>query len=292
MSLIHLELLVPVVQLILEVVDIVLGDNQLILSVLQLCTGIIKEVGLDVTAVVRPHQLIIQLFDTHLKVVVLLEELSVFLLDVFDEVGLGVHLVIILLHASVLVGASHRDLLKHGAHVLGVACRERPTRVVSRTLRGTYGNQVLTPCYAALVSNGEQGNSGAVKARQVALTKLHEGLVGSPLQSVIEVVARSCDEPNSHARVRRVSWDIHMDLATSMPELTVQEATVCGSRCVVKAVQHISEQGREAGTVQPVATKPSVRSEGGVGVVSIYQKQGRNESTFPLSNRDNKQNSA
>jgi hypothetical protein len=125
MSLIHLELLVPVVQLILEVVDIVLGDNQLILSVLQLCTGIIKEVGLDVTAVVRPHQLIIQLFDTHLKVVVLLEELSVFLLDVFDEVGLGVHLVVILLHASVLVGASHRDLLKHGAYVLGVACRER-----------------------------------------------------------------------------------------------------------------------------------------------------------------------
>jgi hypothetical protein len=57
-------------------------------------------------------------------------------------------------------------------------------------------------------------------------------------------------------------------------------------------VQHISEQGREAGTVQPVATKPSVRSEGGVGVVSIYRKQGRNESTFPLSNRDNKQNSA
>jgi hypothetical protein len=37
-------------QLGLEVVDIVLGDGQLVLSVLQPCTGIIKEVGLDITA--------------------------------------------------------------------------------------------------------------------------------------------------------------------------------------------------------------------------------------------------
>jgi hypothetical protein len=44
---------------------------------------------------------------------------------------------------------------------------------------------------------------------------------------------------------------------------------VHGSPRVVKVVQHISEKGREAGVVQPVATKPSVGSDGGVGVVSI-----------------------
>jgi hypothetical protein len=76
------------VQLALEMVDIVLGDGQLIWSVLQPCTGIIKEIDLDVTAVVRPHQLIVQLLDVRLKAVVLLVELSVALLDVFDEVVL------------------------------------------------------------------------------------------------------------------------------------------------------------------------------------------------------------
>jgi hypothetical protein len=90
----HLELLIP---LILEVVDIVLGDGQLILGVLQPCTGIVKEVGLDIMAAVRPHQLIVQLHDAHLKAVVLLEELSVALLDIFDEVVLGSHLVVMLL---------------------------------------------------------------------------------------------------------------------------------------------------------------------------------------------------
>jgi hypothetical protein len=38
----------PLVQLILEMVDIVLGDGQLILGVLQPCMGIIKEANLDV----------------------------------------------------------------------------------------------------------------------------------------------------------------------------------------------------------------------------------------------------
>jgi hypothetical protein len=47
------------VQLVLEVVDIVLGDGQLILGVLQLCMGVIKEVSLDIMAAVCPHQLII-----------------------------------------------------------------------------------------------------------------------------------------------------------------------------------------------------------------------------------------
>jgi hypothetical protein len=90
----RLELHVP---LILEVVDIVLGDGQLILGVLQPCTGVVKEVGLDIMAAVRPHQLIVQLHDAHLKAVVLLEELSVALLDIFDEVVLGSHLVVMLL---------------------------------------------------------------------------------------------------------------------------------------------------------------------------------------------------
>jgi hypothetical protein len=34
-------------------------------------------------------------------------------------------------------------------------------------------------------------------------------------------------------------------------------------------VQHIPEQGQEIGMVQPIAMKPSVGSEGGIGVV-IY----------------------
>jgi hypothetical protein len=52
-----------------------------------------------------------------------------------------------------------------------------------------------------------------------------------------------------------------------MPELTVRMATVRGSPCVAKAVQHISEQHRETGMVEPVTTKPSIGSESGVGVV-------------------------
>jgi hypothetical protein len=44
LSLTHLELLVSLVQLGLEVVDIALGSGQLILSVLQSGAGVIKEV--------------------------------------------------------------------------------------------------------------------------------------------------------------------------------------------------------------------------------------------------------
>jgi hypothetical protein len=75
--------------------------------------------------------------------------------------------------------------------VLGVACREYPTRIVSLALRVTNGGQALTPNCVALVPNGKQGNDGAVKARQVALTKLQEGLVGNPLQSVVVVITLS-----------------------------------------------------------------------------------------------------
>jgi hypothetical protein len=81
------------------VVDIVLGDGQLVLSVLQSCTCIVKKVSLDVATMVRPHQLVVQLLDMCLKMVVLLKELSVALLDVLDKAVLFVHLVIVLLQA-------------------------------------------------------------------------------------------------------------------------------------------------------------------------------------------------
>jgi hypothetical protein len=112
------------VQLGVEVVNIALGDGQLVLSVLQPSAGIVKEVGLEVTAAISPYQLIVQLLDTRLKVGVLLIKLSVTLLNVLDGTVLGLH----------LVGARRRDLLKQGANMLDVACRERPTRVVGQKL--------------------------------------------------------------------------------------------------------------------------------------------------------------
>jgi hypothetical protein len=62
-------------------------------------SGIVKEARLDVATVVRPHQLIIQRLDTHLKMMVLLEELSVALLDVLDNTVLFLHPIIVLLQA-------------------------------------------------------------------------------------------------------------------------------------------------------------------------------------------------
>jgi hypothetical protein len=120
----------------------------------------------------------------------------------------------------------------------------------------------------------------------VALIELREGLVGNPLQGVIEVVAGGRGEPGCHARVRRVGRDVHVDLAASTPELTVWAAMVCGSLCVTKTVEHVPEQGRKVETVQPVTTEPSVGPEGGVGVVVHLLKTRKNESTFHPLNRD------
>jgi hypothetical protein len=57
----------------------------------------------------------------------------------------------------------------------------------------------------------------------------------------------------------------------------IRMTTVRGSPRVAKAVQHVPEQHQKNGTVQPVATKPSVSSKGGVGVVvhllKIKEKQ-------------------
>jgi hypothetical protein len=61
MSLTRFQLLVSLVQLGLEVVDVALGDGQLILSVLQSGAGVIEVVGLEVTAAISPHQLIVKL---------------------------------------------------------------------------------------------------------------------------------------------------------------------------------------------------------------------------------------
>jgi hypothetical protein len=64
-----------------------------------------------------------------------------------------------------------------------------------------------------------------------------------------------------------VSRDVHVDLAASTPELMVRAATVRGSPRVAETVQHVSKQGQKAGMVQPVAPKPSIGPEGGIGAV-------------------------
>jgi hypothetical protein len=235
------------VQLGLKVVDVALGGGQLVLNVLQPSVGIVKEVGLDVTDVISPHQLIIQLLDMRLQALVLLKELSVALLNVLDELVLGLYLVGVLLQAKALVSTSRGDLLKQGARVLGVVCREHPTHVVGQKLGGANDSHTLTQHHIALVPNGEQGDGSAIEARQVALTKLREGLVGNPIQSVIEVVAHSHGEPSRHAWVGGVIWDVHVDLAAYMTELTVWATTIHRSPRVAKVVQHIPKQAGKAG---------------------------------------------
>jgi hypothetical protein len=97
LSLTHLELLISLVQLSLEVVDVALSSDQLVLGVVPPGAGVIDEVQLDVAAAVGPHQLIVQLLDTCFQVVVLLKKLTVTLLDVLDEAVLSRHLVVVLL---------------------------------------------------------------------------------------------------------------------------------------------------------------------------------------------------
>jgi hypothetical protein len=54
-----LQVLLGLMQLSLEVVDVALGGSQLILSMLQLGAGIVEVIGLEVTAAISPHQLIV-----------------------------------------------------------------------------------------------------------------------------------------------------------------------------------------------------------------------------------------
>jgi hypothetical protein len=147
-------------QLSLKVVDVALGSGQLVLSVLQSSAGVIKVISLEVTAVISPHQLIIQLLDARLKAGVLPKKLSVALLNVLDGAVLGLHLAGVLLQVESQVSARRCDLLKQGAHVLGVACRKRPTRVMGRKLGVPNGSHALTPHHVTLVLNGEQGDGG------------------------------------------------------------------------------------------------------------------------------------
>jgi hypothetical protein len=63
--------------------------------------------------------------------------------------------------------------------VLGVACREHPTRVVGQKLRVANSGHALTPHCVALIPNGEQGDGGVVEDQQVVLTELREGLVAA-----------------------------------------------------------------------------------------------------------------
>jgi hypothetical protein len=91
--------------------------------------------------------------------------------------------------------------------------------------------------------------------------------MGSALQGVIEVITGGPGEPSRHAWVGRVSQDVHVDLTASTPKLMARATMVHRSPRVAKTMKHVPEQGRKAGTVQPVATEPSTGPEGGVGVV-------------------------
>jgi hypothetical protein len=153
--------------------------------------GVIEVVGLEVIAAISPHQLIVQLLDAHLKAGILLKNLSVALLNVLDGVVLGLNLVSVLLQAEARVRAHCCDLLKLGAHMLGVACYKLSIRMVGQKLGVANGGHALTPHHVALVSNGEQGNGGVTEDRQVALIELYEGQVGSPLQSVVRSSPRA-----------------------------------------------------------------------------------------------------
>jgi hypothetical protein len=109
------------------------------------------------------------------------------------------------------------------------------------------GSHTLTLHRVALVPNREQGNGGVIENQQVALTELREGLVGSPLQSVIEVVTPSRGKPSRHGWVGGVSWNVHMDLAAPKPKLTVQAATVHGKPHVAKTVHTSSPESLQTG---------------------------------------------
>jgi hypothetical protein len=134
------------------------------------------------------------------------------------------------------------------------------------------GGHALTPHRVALILNGEQGKGGVAENRQVALTELREGLVGSPLQSVVKVITSSRGKPSRHGRVGGMSQNVHMDLAAPQPELMVRTTTVRGKTHVAEAVQHVPKQGGKPRAVQPVTTEPSVGSKGGIEVVIHLSK--------------------
>jgi hypothetical protein len=165
LSLTRLQLLISLMELSLEVVDVALGSSQLILSMLQSGAGVVEVIGLEITAAISPHQLIIQLLDARLQTGIFLKELSVALLDVLDGTVLGLHLAGALLQAEAQVSTCRGDLLEQGVHVLGVVCHERPTCTVGRKLGVANGGYMLTPHRISLILNGEQGDSGVAENR-------------------------------------------------------------------------------------------------------------------------------
>jgi hypothetical protein len=203
--------------------------------------SVVEIVGLEITTAISPHQLLVQLLDAHFKAGILLKKLSVALLNVLDGVVLGLHLADVLLQAEAQVSTYCGGLLKQGVDVLGVACCKRPTRMVGWKLGVANGGRALTLDSIALVLNWKKGDGGVAEDRQVALTELHEGLVGSSAQSVVEVVTLSHGKPSHHSRVSGVSKNVHIDLAAPQPKLMEWMTTVCGSPRVAKAVQHIPE---------------------------------------------------
>jgi hypothetical protein len=124
--------------------------------------------------------------------------------------------------------------------------------------------------------------AGVAEDQQVALTELCEGLVGSPFQSVIEVVSLSRGKSSRHGRVGGVSWNVHMDLVVPQIELTVRVATVRGKPRVNKVVQHVPEYDGKLRVVQPITTEPSVGSKGGVGVVIYLSKTREKRINIPF----------
>jgi hypothetical protein len=143
------------VQLSLEVVDIALGSGQLILSLLQSGVGVVKVVDLEVTAAIRPNSSFSSLMRISRRA----------LLNVLDDTVLSLHLVGALLQPETQVSAHRCDLLKQGAHVLGIACREHPTCMMGRKLGVANGGYALTPHRIALILNEEQGDSGVAEDR-------------------------------------------------------------------------------------------------------------------------------
>jgi hypothetical protein len=248
-------------------VDVALGSNQLILSVLQSGMSVNEVVSLEVMAAIGPHQLITQLPNARLQAGILLQKLSIALLDVLDDVVLDLHLIGALLQMEAQVSARHCDLLKQGRELMCWA-RRAVSAQPAWWVRNSGSPMVVTrSLHTALPLFRTRS-----KARAVALTELREGLVGSPLQSVVDVVTPSRGKPSRHGRVSGVSPNVHMDLAAPRSELTVRMATVCGKTCVAEAVQHVPKQGGKPGAVQPVTTEPSVGSKGDVGVVIHLSK--------------------
>jgi hypothetical protein len=70
--------------------------------------------------------------------------------------------VFIILQTEARVSTRCHGLLKQRAHVLGVACDKRPTRMVGRKIR-VDGGHALTPHRVDLVPNEEQGIGGVTE---------------------------------------------------------------------------------------------------------------------------------